>query len=308
MHLGPPALQTSARASAAPHRAAFAALLAGNAALAFGPWLVRLADTGPVAAAFWRLLIAVPFLLVLARATGQRFPKLTAPLLVTLTAAGWFFAGDLGAWHVGIRLTKLANATLFANMSSFAFAAYGFRVARTSPTGTQAGALLLAAAGVALLMGGSYEASPQYLRGDLLCLAAGLLYTGYLIAIDRARGAMAPLPLLTLATIAGAPPLLGAALLFGEPVMPHSWTPLLLLALGSQVVGQGLLVYAMGHLSPTVVGLGLLTQPATSAVIGWLVYSERLTVTDGVGALAIAAALVLVRLPGAARGVAPGGG
>ena len=32
----------------------FLALLSGNAALALGPWLVRLADTGPVAAGFWR--------------------------------------------------------------------------------------------------------------------------------------------------------------------------------------------------------------------------------------------------------------
>ena len=32
-----------------PHRLAFPALLLGNAALAFGPWLVRLSDVGPAA-------------------------------------------------------------------------------------------------------------------------------------------------------------------------------------------------------------------------------------------------------------------
>ena len=37
---------------------AFAMLLLGNAALAFGPWLVRLSDVGPSAAAFWRLALA----------------------------------------------------------------------------------------------------------------------------------------------------------------------------------------------------------------------------------------------------------
>ena len=89
---------------------------------------------------------------------------------------------------------------------------------------------------------------------------------------------------------------LTAALLIGEPVLPTDWTPLILLAIGSQVVGQGLLVYAMGHLTPTVVGLGLLTQPAAAALIGWLVYDERMTPLDGVGALAIGVALVLVRL------------
>ena len=48
-------------------------------------------------------------------------------------------------------------------------------------------------AGAALLMGQSYELSPQYLAGDLLCLLSGILYTCYLILIDRARGTLQPL-------------------------------------------------------------------------------------------------------------------
>ena len=297
MHLGSASEQTTPQVHRSrAHRHAFAALIAGNAALAFGPWLVRLADTGPVAAGFWRLALAAPLLWLLTRATGERLPRPSWPLLATVCVGGWFFAADLAAWHYGIRLTKLANATLFANATSFTFAAYGFWIARTLPTRVQAFALVLAVAGVALLMGGSYEVSPAYLRGDLLSLLAALFYTGYLVAIARLRDATAALPLLTLATAAAAPPLLVAALLLGESVMPLNWTPLLLLALGSQVVGQGLLVYAMGHLSPTVVGLGLLTQPALAALIGWAAYGERMTPLDGVGALAIAVALVLVRL------------
>jgi drug/metabolite transporter (DMT)-like permease len=48
---------------------------------------------------------------------------------------------------------------------------------------------------------------------------------------------------------------------------------------------------------PLVVGLTLLTQPAISALVGWLAYGETLSVLDWIGAIAIAAALVLVRLP-----------
>jgi drug/metabolite transporter (DMT)-like permease len=48
---------------------------------------------------------------------------------------------------------------------------------------------------------------------------------------------------------------------------------------------------------PLVVGLALLTQPAISALVGWLVYRETLSALDWVGAIAIAIALVLVRLP-----------
>jgi drug/metabolite transporter (DMT)-like permease len=83
----------------------------------------------------------------------------------------------------------------------------------------------------------------------------------------------------------------------GERIWPHDWTPLVVFALSSQVIGQGLLVYSIGTLPPLVVGLALLTQPAISAAIGWLAYGERLSAMDALGALAIGAALVLVRLP-----------
>ena len=288
-----------------PQPFAFAALLIGSCSLAFGPWLVRLAGVGPVAAGFWRLALALPFLFLIARVIGQpvHWPKRA---LVTLTAfAAFFFAADLAAWHTGIHMTKLGNATLFGNISSFAFAAWGLWLARRLPSRLQAAALILAAIGAALLMGGSAELSARHLRGDLFALAAGLLYTGYLIAVERARGQLDALPLLFLASAFGAAMLLPLSLALGEQLIPSEWTPVLLLALGSQVLGQGLLVYAIGALPPLVVGLALLTQPAISAFIGWFAYRESLTTLDWLGAIAIGLALVLVRLP--ERGLRGGG-
>lgn len=279
-----------------PHRFAFAALLVGNVALAFGPWLVRLADTGPVAAGFWRLALAVPLLVLLARLVGQPLRWPGRAIAIAIAVAAIFFAADLAAWHIGIRLTKLANATLFGNISSFAFAAWGLWLARRWPSRSQAVALILAAAGSALLMGQSAELGAAHLRGDLLALLAGVLYGFYLILVERSRGTVAPLPLLVLASSVGALLLLPAALAMGERVIPGNWSPLVALAIGSQLIGQGLLVFAIGEVSPVVVGLALLTQPAISAAIGWIVYGERLHLLDWLGAAAIGLALILVRL------------
>jgi len=63
------------------------------------------------------------------------------------------------------------------------------------------------------------------------------------------------------------------------------------------VIGQGLLVYGIAYVPPLIVGLVLLTQPAISAFVGWAVYGEVLKPIDWIGAIAIGAALVLVRLP-----------
>ncbi len=278
------------------HRWAFLALLVGNVALAAGPFLVRHAGVGPVAAGFWRMALALPFLFLIALMVRQpvRWPR--AALVGAILLAAFFFAADLAAWHAGILLTKLGNATLFGNISSFIFAAWGLWLARRWPSALQALALALAAAGCAALMWGSAELSAAHLRGDLLSAFAGLLYTGYLILVERTRGAVEPVPLLFIASLFASAFLLPAAIIEGDRIFPADWSALFALALCSQVAGQGLLVYALGHVPPLVVGIAMLTQPALSALLGYAYYGEAFTALDWTGAAAIVLALVLVRL------------
>ncbi|MGN5375374.1 DMT family transporter [Sphingomonas hankookensis] len=275
-------------------RGAVIAVILANIALAFGPWFVRTADTGPVAAGFWRIALALPVLLAVAAWTDRRAMVRGGSLMVPLLVGGLAFAADLGAWHVGIRRTTLANATLFGNCAVLIFPIYGFIAMRRWPTRAQGLALLLAAIGGMLLLGRSAELSSRNLAGDLFCLFAGVLYAVYFIAMRGVRRTMAPLPALALSSLAGVLPLLLLAMALGERIVPHDWTPLLALALVSQIAGQGLMIYALGHLSPLVVGLALLLQPLVGGTIGWAAYGERLGPVDAAGAVLVAAALAIV--------------
>ena len=302
-----------ARADGGTGRAtAIAVLIAANACLALGPWLVRLADTGPVATGFWRLALALPVLAVFAHREGRRGGggRPRGGLMVAVAVGGLFFAADLAAWHLGIVRTKAANATLFGNTASLLFPVWAFAVAREWPSRPQVVALGLAAAGGALLMGQSFEIAPANLVGDALCLAAGVLYTGYLVALKGARSRLGSWSVLTWSTAWSAPALLVAALLLGERVWPADWAPLLALAALSQLAGQGMLIWALGAVRPLVVGLALLTQPAVAALTGWLAFREVLTPGDLAGAALVAAALVLAqrraRCPSGRRGLASG--
>ena len=279
------------------HTAGFVAAVVANVALAFGPMFVRLTDTGPVAAAFWRMALALPLLCAaawMARNRTVRMPLSWRSGLL-LAGAGIAFAGDLGSWHIGILHTTLANATLFGNAATFIFPIWGFLVARAWPSRGQALALVLAAAGAGLLMGRSYQLDPRHLVGDLLSVAAGVLYAVYFIMMADVRRTMAPLPALALSSAAALLPLLGFALLLGERVVPTNWTPVMGLALVSQVLGQGCMIYALGTLSPLAIGLALLIQPVVAAAIGWIGFGEQLGAPDLVGVAMVAAALVLVR-------------
>lgn len=277
-------------------RWAFAALIGGNIALSLGAMLVRMADTGPTASAFWRMTLALPLLLIFAwRETGGRMPP--RPALLIAAVAGIFFALDLAAWHLGILQTKVANATLFGNCASLLLVLWTIFLTREMPRGWQAAAILLAFAGSALLMGQSYELSPDYLVGDLLSLLAGVLYTVYVILMQRVRDTLAPWTALAIASAVCVPILLGAALALGETVMPQNWTPLILLALVSQVIGQGLMIWSLPRFSPLVIGLTLLIQPAFAALTGWIGFGETLSAIDIFGGMMVGAALVLIRLP-----------
>jgi drug/metabolite transporter (DMT)-like permease len=272
-------------------------MITGSACLAFGPMLVRLADVGPLASAFWRQALAVPFLFLLARAVDGRAGHAgTNRRLIALAAlAGLAFAADLAVWHLGIMRTTLTNATLLANAATFLLPLYGLFVLGQRLTGPQWWALTVAAAGVALLLGRSADLSPRHFAGDLLCLAAAVFYTVYLVAIEKVRGTLSALPALALATLAAA---LALAPLAATGVFwPQDWTPILGLAIGSQVVGQGLIVYAVRHLSPLVVGLALLVQPAISAAIGAARFGEVPGPWELAGAALVVAALVIARLP-----------
>lgn len=274
---------------------ALAALVIANVALAFGPLFVRVADVGPVAAGFWRIALATPMLLGISVAMGDRPIGDSRGLWGILAVAGIAFAADLASWHVGIGYTTLANSTLFGNCAVLIFPIYGFIVARAWPSRTQALALALAAVGAALLMGRSASLSTKNLVGDLFCLLAGVLYAIYFILMARVRERLAPMPALALSSLASVPPLLLLAFGLGEQVWPGNWWPLLAMAVVSQLIGQGCTIYALGHLTPLVIGIGLLIQPIVAAALGWVVFDERLAAADAVGAIFVALALVLVR-------------
>ncbi len=281
-----------------------AALLGGNVALATGPWLVRLADTGPVSAAFWRLFLALPFLVVFARIAGQRLGGMPRRTMALVAVGATAFALDLAAWHVGIGMTRLGNATLFGNAGSIILLFWGFIIARMLPRGLEWIAIAFALGGAGILLGRSLEISTQTFVGDLFCLTAGVLYAVYLLALQGERSRFGSWGLLVWVSIFACPTLLILALILGEPVWPTDWTPVLVLFVTSQLIGQGLLVYSLGHFPPLVIGLALLTQPAVAAVIGYFVFGEVLTPLDIAGMVLLGSALVVARA--SARRAGPG--
>lgn len=271
------------------------ALVLGNVFLALGPWLVRLSDTGPVAAGFWRVALALPVLALLAIANRQPMTGHGPRTLWLVLLGGALFGFDVASWHIGIGQTRLANSVLFGNSGSLILMLWGFVALRVLPRGREWPAIVAALAGSAILLGRSLEIAQDNFVGDLFCLLAGVLYAGYLLILQDARRELGSWALLAISGVSSAAVLLATSLALGEKLLPTDWTPLLVLALSSQIVGQGLLVYALRHFPPLVIGIALLTQPAVAALVGWLAFDEVLVGIDYLGIALVASALVLAK-------------
>src|SRR5882757_6676592 len=100
-----------------------AAMTASVFAIAWSPIMVRFADVGPAASAFWRLVFALPVLVAWVRAeriaegSPARRGPLTGEGLLAVFAAGIAFAGDLAFYHAALPLTSVANASFISNLA-----------------------------------------------------------------------------------------------------------------------------------------------------------------------------------------------
>ncbi len=281
------------------NRWALAALFAGAIGIAFAPIFVRLSEVGPVATAFWRMLLALPLLAAWTalqeRHEGKTAARIGWPMAVL---AGLFFAADLAVWHWSIRLTSVANATFLANLAPVAvtIGAWALLGERAKPV-FFAG-LLLSLAGASLLMGANLGGPGAVLVGDGLGMLTAVFYAGYQLCVKRLRDTQSTARIMLLSGAACAAVLLPVALAMGETILPQSlagWGVLLGLALVCQFAGQSLITYAVAHLPASFSSVSLLLQPVAAAGFAWLLFGEALAALQWFGAAAVLAGIWLAR-------------
>ena len=279
------------------------ALLGGACAIAFAPVFVRLTGTGPAAAGFWRLGLALPGLTLIAlsgRPDGGR--RLPAPSRVT-ALAGLFFALDLGFWHYGIKLTTVANATILANLAPVFVTAGAWLFLGERPGRRFLAGLGLALLGVwAIASAGNAAPGAQPVLGDALSVATALWYAVYMLVVRRARDGRSASEIMLWSSAVGAPLLLGAALVLHERILPAGaagWAACLGLAV-VHVTGQGAIAWALGRLPAALASVVILIQPVLAAILGWAVFAEPMGVLQIAGGALALTGVVLAQL-GAAR-------
>ncbi len=291
-----PAVRAPARTPA--ETAGWLALAGSLIAISGSPQFVRLAEVGPIASAFWRMAIALPFLLAWTRMGGVGARGGGGAGAWTVPAlAGGAFAADLAFFHLALAETSIANASFIGNLATV-FAVIGGALL----FGERAGARIWAALGVALagawIMGGAAADLTAFNAGDALSLGAALAYAAYLLAIKRGRRETSSADLMLRSSLVCAALLLVAALATGERILPGSasgWLPLVGLGVIAHALGQSLTAVALGRLPVAPLAIAAMSQPILSAALAWLAMGERIGTLQVVGAALILSALAVAR-------------
>lgn len=276
-------------------RAGLPALVLGAIAIGFAPIFVRLSEVGPVATAFHRVALSLPFFALMAAQAG--LPR-GRPAWAGCGLAGLFFACDLSVWHLGILLTTVANASLFTNLAPVFVVLGLWLIWGQRPGRRLVLALAVALAGAALLVGGAPELRAERLVGDGLTMLSGAFYGAYILAVGRSRVGVPASVLMLWSGVVAAVLLLAAALALGETVVPRSpggWAVVLGLAVVSQVGGQGLIAWGLAHVPATLGSLILLLQPVVATMTAWLLFGEVLGGVEVLGAFVILAGIHIAR-------------
>jgi drug/metabolite transporter (DMT)-like permease len=279
--------------------AAMAALIAGALAISAAPILVRLSQTGPAAAGFWRLALALP---ILAVAGVSSRPTSMRPPSRAMVLAGVMFALDLGCWHYGIRYTSVANATLLPNLNPVLVTAGAWILLKERPRPiflVGMAAAVLGAGLVAVADRGHGASGANTELGDALSASTAVWYAFYFLAVRSARAKDSTLRIMVWTSLVGAPLLLATAIALGERVTPSGlagWA-----AVGGlgvvHVAGQGAIAWALGRAPAAPAALMMLVQPVASAALAWLIFGETLMPLQTVGGAVVLAGIAIAQAP-----------
>ena len=277
----------------------FFLLVAGAIAIGFAPIFVRLASTGPISTAFWRMALAVPILWMFVRQQNDASSALVAFRSSLVWLAGLAFALDLATWHFSIRLTSVTNATLLANCAVLLVPLFSWVFLRRPVGSSTLGCGLLAFFGMVLLSSPSLRTGSARLLGDALAVLTAGFYAVYLLVMSVARERATAASLAFASSLLSTLTLLPVVPLAGEKLLPSAavdWAWLIGLALISQVFGQTAIAHALGRIPPAQAAVGLLVQPVSAAVFAWVLFGESMSGLQLLGGALVLASITAVRL------------
>jgi len=155
----------------------------------------------------------------------------------------------------------------------------------------------IAILGVTIIIGINEVLEANLNFGNILAIIASMFYGAYLMTVRKGRNSLDTFSFTTISMISSTV-VLGLICLFtSTPLWGFStttWLALGTLGLVPQLLGWLAINQALGHISPTVASVSLLSQTVFTAIFSVLILSEVLTVHEIGGAVVVLVGIYLV--------------
>jgi len=279
--------------------------LGGAVAISFSPVIYVYSDTNPATGAFFRMLYALPALVLLAYIARRGDSRSTRTRWMAF-GAGTILAPDMLSYHSSMIFIGIGIATLLGNSQVIIVTLASWRLFGERPNPAILLSLPVVLAGLVLISGVSdsepFGADP--IKGVIFGTGAAFFYSSFLIVFRYSNRELAPAANVQLDATAGAAlgllilgllPLQSASIdpIDLQPTWPgHAW--LILLALVCQVGGWTAIAYALPRLPAAHTSFAILLQPVLTIIWGVLLLDESPSTNQTLGIILVLAAIIAV--------------
>lgn len=263
-------------------------------------FFVKAQPTHPLIAAGTRLLIATvllsPFVI-----RARRQGRLDSSVLKAGALGGLCYAIHFSAWVASLEHTSIAASVTLVASTPILLALLSLITRKDQPSRRLWIAIGVAAAGVGILGAAGAEEGAGHLLGDALAVLGCAAIAAFLLLVRKMGPGLDPVAFSGLACGSGSILLFGTAWLCGVPLEVSSTEALGYLALAAlipQLVGHLILIWALRYTTPTVVALGVTSEPVISTFLGVLLLSQQPSALAATGCAITLLGVILAILSG----------
>ncbi len=274
-------------------------IIIGAVLISFSSVFVKLVNTGPTSALFYRFFFGAVTLFIYSFFSKTKLYKNIRSLLYA-ALAGFFFSLDLFLWHRSILWAGPGLATILANFQVFILTLISVLFMKERLRLIYVLTVLLAFAGLILLTGVGFEAMDSlYRKGIIFGLLTAFCYSGITLTIQKSQRLPVKLdPLSNMAWLCFFGAVFGGVEVVscGESfIIPDIESLVFLFLYGAVCSGLGwcLITKGLSCVSISVAGLALILQPAFAFVWDVLFFSKPVTFFNITGAAVTIAAIYI---------------
>jgi drug/metabolite transporter (DMT)-like permease len=265
-----------------------------------------LRDVSPILFLALRFTLASAVLLVLFRGSWSH-PRNPRWSLAGGSLAGVFLFSGYAFQTIGLQFTTAPKSAFLTGLTAVMTPLLGAVVYRKKPRALEAGGVLLATCGMALMtLPPLHDAALAMNRGDLLTVCCAACYAAHILTLSR-YSAQASFELLATAQI-GISALLAWALFRGMETPHIRWTPgvwaaIVITGVFATALAFTFQAWAQRFTSSTRTALIFMLEPVFAWITSYLLTGETLSGRAAAGAGLILAGILAVELkPGHPRG------